>query len=143
MLAFTYTAHLEDGGVDGLLVRFPDIPEALTQGGSLEEATSQAEDALAVALEGYLERGRPFPKSTQPPPPGSAIAVVIPVRPIVAARWLLVEATRARGLSQVGLAKLIGRDEKSVRRMLTGHNASLSLMLAVLRTLGVRVGLAV
>lgn len=143
MKAITYTAHLEEQGEDGLLVRFPDVPEALTQGGSIEEATAEAEDALAVALESYLEMGLAFPSNTHPDATGSVIAVEVPVRPTVAARWLLLETMRSRGLSQVALAKLIGRDEKSVRRMLAGHNASLNLTLAALRQLGVRVALAI
>lgn len=65
-----YPAILEpDGG--GFMVSFPDIPEALTQGETLEEAREMAADALATAMEFYAEDGRPVP------PPGS-VAFVLP-----------------------------------------------------------------
>lgn len=43
------------------LVQFPDIPEALTQGATLEEARSAARSALETALDFYFEGGREVP----------------------------------------------------------------------------------
>ncbi|MGI9435070.1 MAG: type II toxin-antitoxin system HicB family antitoxin [Geminicoccaceae bacterium] len=51
----------DDGRV---VVSFRDVPEALTDGADHEEATFQAADALAAALEGYLDperNPRPLP----------------------------------------------------------------------------------
>lgn len=42
-------------------VRFPDLPEALTQGETLEQAIAMAADALVTAPDFYLEDGRPVP----------------------------------------------------------------------------------
>jgi antitoxin HicB len=44
------------------LVRFPAIPEALTEGETEEEARSNALDCVAVALEGYVKMGKPLPR---------------------------------------------------------------------------------
>ncbi|GAB2022482.1 type II toxin-antitoxin system HicB family antitoxin [Pseudolactococcus yaeyamensis] len=39
----------------GYSVRVPDVPEAITQGDTLEEAVSMAQNAVGLALEGYNE----------------------------------------------------------------------------------------
>jgi antitoxin HicB len=48
------------------LVRFPDIPEALTDGATREEALAEAADALAEALAGRINRGDNIPKPDAP-----------------------------------------------------------------------------
>jgi antitoxin HicB len=56
MLAYaaTLTPDEEDGGY---VVTFRDVPEAITQGDTLEEALHNAADVLTVALE-FLCRGQ-------------------------------------------------------------------------------------
>lgn len=46
------------------LVRFPDIPEALTCGSNREAALTEAREALVVILETYMKQGRPVPLPT-------------------------------------------------------------------------------
>jgi predicted RNase H-like HicB family nuclease len=50
---------------NGFLVRFRDVPEALTQGDDETDAMGMAEDALATALEFYFETDRlpPLPSA--------------------------------------------------------------------------------
>ena len=57
MLAYaaTLTPDEEDGG---FVVTFRDVPEAITQGDTLDEALHNAADALTVALDGYVGVGR-------------------------------------------------------------------------------------
>jgi antitoxin HicB len=52
----------------GYVVTFRDVPEAITQGETLDEARIMAADALRVALEFYSEDGRPMltPSPVQP-----------------------------------------------------------------------------
>ena len=71
------------------------------------------------------------------------IVVDVPVRLITAARWLLKREMRRRSMSQVALGILMGRDEKTVRRIVTGRGASLELALKALAVLGIRPALAV
>jgi antitoxin HicB len=47
------------------MVTFPDIPEAITQGESLEQARAVAQDALETALEFYFEEPRLVPKPSR------------------------------------------------------------------------------
>src|SRR5207302_7161261 len=46
----------------GVVVSFPDVPEAITQGDDMTDARAQAEEALGLALLTYPERGLPLPK---------------------------------------------------------------------------------
>lgn len=48
------------------LVTFPDIPEAITQGTSEEQAMKAAKDALETALDFYFEAGRMVPSPSSP-----------------------------------------------------------------------------
>jgi antitoxin HicB len=57
----TYPAAFEPDPAGGFCVSFRDIPEALTQGETIEEAREMAADALATAMEFYFEDRRPVP----------------------------------------------------------------------------------
>lgn len=72
-----YPVVLEAQPEGGFVVRFPDIPEAITQGDDEDEALLYAVDALETALEIYVEERRPLPV----PSPAEG-------RPVVrSARW--------------------------------------------------------
>lgn len=57
---YHYTLEQQDNG--WWLVRFPTIPEALTEGESEAEACVNAVDCVLVALDGYMNVGRPLPQ---------------------------------------------------------------------------------
>jgi antitoxin HicB len=65
MLAYPVklTRDKESGG---FVVTFPDIPEAITQGETVEEALEMAQDALETALDFYLEDRRAVPAPSKP-----------------------------------------------------------------------------
>lgn len=50
----------------GFFVSFPDIPEALTQGATFEDALEMGKDALETALEFYFEDQRTVPLPSKP-----------------------------------------------------------------------------
>lgn len=60
-MAARYRYKLERQENGWWLVRFPEIPEALTEGETEEEARANAVDCLSAALEGYVKAGRPLP----------------------------------------------------------------------------------
>lgn len=67
MTELVYFAALlpeEDGGYS---VTFPDVPGALTQGDTLEEAVANAREALELALEGMIEDGQDLPTAQHDP----------------------------------------------------------------------------
>jgi len=145
MTPIAYVAVIQQDGPSDFLVTFPDVPEAITQGESLEDARANAHDALAAALGGYLKRGWAFPVALKTTgdlaEPGSTLWETA-VEPKLAARARLVREMKTQGISNVGLAKRMGRDEKAVRLILSGRGASLDKTLEALRAVGVRAALA-
>jgi antitoxin HicB len=134
MQIFEYRARFEPGERKGtLVVSFPDVPEAITEGKGEAQARANAEDALGLALLSYPQRGLALPK----PRARGAKLVSIAVEPEIAAKLALLEAIRERGLSKSAFARLIGRDEKEVRRILDPrHSTKLSTLSEALRALG-------
>src|SRR5260370_30589776 len=58
---FAYPASLTRDANRRLLVRFPDLPEALTDGATEEEALREAADALSEALMSRVADGDTIP----------------------------------------------------------------------------------
>src|SRR3954463_11227567 len=59
-----YPAVLERGPRNALGAWFPDFPGCVAGGRSQEEAIERAERALAQAVDGWVEGGRPLPEPT-------------------------------------------------------------------------------
>jgi antitoxin HicB len=135
MRAYLYRAEFERGSRRGVVVSFPDVPEAITQGRDAADARAMAEEALGLALLSYLERGLPLPR-----PRAKARSLVdIAVAPDVAAKLAVLEAFKAAGISKSELSRRLGKDEKEVRRMLDPrHPTKLPALTAALRALGKR-----
>ena len=55
-----YPVRLEADEIGRLVVHFPDLPEALTDGGDVDEALAEASDCLAEALAGRIHRRNTF-----------------------------------------------------------------------------------
>ena len=140
MRTFVYRARFEPGDHRGVVVSFPDVPEAITEGRDEADAFVQAEEALGLALLTYPARGLPLPRSRAR---GGGL-VSISVEPSVAAKLALLEAMRAKGMSQRAFARLIGKDEKEARRILDPkHATKIATLTAALRKLGQRLVIAV
>ena len=145
MTPVAYLASIEQQGPSDFLVRFADVPEAISQGDTLQAARLNAYDALQAALEGYLEMDRALPARSEivlEAVPAGVSLWDTAVDPKLAARARVVAEMKVQGVSNVGLAKLMGRDEKAVRLILGGRGASLEKTLEALRALGVRPALA-
>jgi antitoxin HicB len=119
-MAFGYRYKLERQENGWWLVRFPGIPEALTEGETQEEAQANAVDCVVAALEGYMKAGRPLPRR------GAGHAgrdrAVLPS--LVTAKLAVYETMRQRGWSKLKLAKQLGMPENSVRRLLDLRHSS-------------------
>ncbi len=115
---YRYTLHRQENG--WWLVRFPGIPEALTEGETKEEARANARDCVITALEGYMKAGKPLPR-TGAGHSGPDRAVL---PSLVTAKLAVYETMRARRWTKVKLAKELGMSENSVRRLLDLHHSS-------------------
>jgi len=119
-MAFGYRYTLERQENGWWLVRFPGIPEALTEGETEEEARTNAVDCVIAALEGYMKAGKPLPRG-HAAHSGRGRAVL---PSLVTAKLAVYETMRARGWSKLKLAKQLGMPENSVRRLLDlRHNS--------------------
>jgi antitoxin HicB len=116
-VAFGYPCKLERQDNGWWLVRFPDVPEALTEGETKEAAIENAKDCLIAALEGYMKAGRAIPR-----PPFKGERIVLPS--LVTAKLAVYVNMRKHGWSKVKLAKEMGMPENSVRRLLDLRHSS-------------------
>jgi antitoxin HicB len=113
-MAFGYRYNLERQENGWWLVRFPGIPEALTEGETRDEAQTNALDCVITALEGYMKAGRPLPRhGVGHSGPNRAV-----LPSLVTAKLAVYETMRTRGWSKARLAKALGVPENSVRRLL-------------------------
>ena len=103
---------VEDEG--WFVVTFPDVPEAITCGKSVEESLYLAEDALLVSLTFYTDAWAPIPV----PSPLSDGQVLIKIPPLQSAKLALYAEMRERGVSQSDLADMLGAGESDIRDLL-------------------------
>lgn len=61
MSRFAFPVTLETRQNGWILVSYPDVPEALTEGETKQEALEEAQDCLIGALGGYIVRRWPIP----------------------------------------------------------------------------------
>lgn len=121
----------EDGSI---LVIFPDVPEALTEGKTEAEAMAQAQNCLVAALGGYVNARRAIPQSS--PARGRA---TIPLPALIAAKIVLYGAMRAHGVGSTALAARLGLSEGAVRRLIDlDHRSHIGQIETALRALGQR-----
>src|SRR4051812_12452510 len=119
---------------DGVTVTALDIPELVTCGDTRAEALARAEDALVMALSFYTDEARPLPR---PSPANGRPVVGVPA--LVAAKLALHDAMLAAGVSNVELSRMIGLDEKAVRRLRDPlHRSHIGSVETALRALGQR-----
>ena len=95
-----------------VLVSFPDVPEALTEGATVEDALREATDCLVAALGGYIGGGRWIPEPSDRP---STRLVKLPA--LVAAKVALYQAMLRQRLSKAALAERLGLAESAVDRL--------------------------
>jgi antitoxin HicB len=60
-----YPAIITEGPEGGFRVQFTDLPEAFTEGETLEEALAQAAEVLTLTLEGRLDEGMDIPMPSE------------------------------------------------------------------------------
>ena len=135
-LAWPVDQQRQEGGA--ILVSFPDIPEALTEGATETEALTQARDCLIAAIGGYVGERRPIPN---PSPAHGRALVALPA--LMAATVALYGAMRAQGVGNTALAAKLGLSEGAVRRLINlDHRSHIGQIEAALQALGQRLTVA-
>lgn len=125
----TFTPQ-EEGG---FTVTFRDIPEAITQGDDMNEASEWAADALATAMEFYFEDSRQVPMPSAP----QEGDVLIDLAPSVAAKVLLLNEMLAQKVSQAELARRMHTRPQEIQRVVNlGHATKIDTLAAAFQALG-------
>lgn len=136
-MVFYASLVADDSG--GYVVTFPDVPEAITQGDTVEEALTEAQDALVAALGFYVEAGEALPR-----PRRRKDLHPIAVPPLVAAKLALYDAMRAEGMTGAKLARKLKVADTTVRRLLDlDHRSHIEEVERALEALGRRLVVSV
>ena len=133
-----YPVNLERQKDGSVLVSFPDIPEALTEGATEEEALAEAEDCLIAALGGYIQARHAIPR----PSPGRGASDCSASSPRCRqVSPLLRDACGRR--RQHCARRTAGVTEGAVRRLIDpDHRSHIGQVEAALRALGQRLVVA-
>ncbi len=140
MRKLEYPCALEENEESGgFVASFPDIPEALTGGGTVAEALEMAEDALSVAMTFYLEEDRDVPLPSR----RRAGQCLVSPSALMSLKVALREALKESGKRPADLARMIDLDFKGISRVLDPtHATKLATLETALRALGKRVLIA-
>ena len=135
MRRFQYPATLTREKQGGFMVRFADLPEAITSGTDRQDALTQAADCLEEAIAGRIADGLEIPRPSAPRRNQILVAVPAPT----AAKAALYLALHEARIKNTELARRLGCDEKEVRRMLDPrHPTKLPRIQQALEALGKR-----
>lgn len=130
-----YPALFAPAPEGGYVVTFRDIPEAITQGETMEDATAMAADALLTAMDFYFEDRRAVPAPSKAEP-GEQL---VELPPSVAAKVLLLNELLAQGISNSELARRMGTTKQEVNRIVDlGHTTKIDTLALALGTVGRR-----
>ena len=117
----------------GYTVTFPDIPEAITCGKSIEDALYHAKDALESAMDFYFDDRRPVPAPSKPKR-GQPV-VTLPAS--LCAKILLLNEMLRQKVPPAELARRIGTTRQEVNRLTNiRHTSKIDRIDAALQALG-------
>lgn len=137
-MRFVYPYETERDGAS-VIVRFPDVPGALTQVDPGEDLDELTHDCLLAALGGHLQI-----RQTPPPPSAARGRPVITLDILTSAKLALAMAMAEANMSKVGLAELLDVNEKVVRRLLDlDHVSRIDRLESALECLGKRLEVSV
>ena len=130
---YVFAARLEPDPDGGIIVTFPDVPEAITHGEDRAEARKNAQEALGLALRGYLADGEALPARKSK---GKGL-VEIPVEADDALKIAVIEAFNQAGISKAEFARRLGKAVTEAQRILDpDHPTKLPALDAALAILG-------
>jgi antitoxin HicB len=117
-----YAAKLTPGLPEegGYTVTFRDVPEAITDGETLEDALKYAAEALELALEHYLDERRQSPIPT--PPRKGEYLIALPVS--LSLKCALLNEMIRQDVRPAELAKRLKTSKQEVNRLTTLSHAT-------------------
>ncbi|CAN0620574.1 Antitoxin HicB 2 [Burkholderia multivorans] len=130
MLRYPAKFEPEDGGH---VVTFRDIPEAITQGDTIDEAREMAADALLTAMDFYFEDKRPVPAPSKAM--NGETLVALPAS--ASAKILLLNEMLTQKVTPSELARRLNTRPQDVNRIVNlGHATKIDTIAEALAALG-------
>ena len=137
---YSYPVRLEPDEEGRLVVHFPDLPEALTDGADKVEALAEAADCSSEALAGRINRGEDIP----PPSRLRRGQRWVAPDPAMALKASLYSALLAREMSVADLAHRLGIDDRKAARLVDPRaSGRLSSLESALSSLGYSIAIEV
>ena len=134
-----YPAKISPDG-ERWLVKFRDIPEALTGGATQEEALEMAADALLTAMDFYFEDQRPVPM----PSKARKGEVMVELPASVSAKVLLLNEMLTQNVRPASLARRMGTTAQEINRVMDlHHKTKIDTLAQAMNALGKRFELRV
>ena len=135
---FSYPARLEPDEEGRLVVHFPDLPDALTDGADETEALSEASDCLSTALAARIANGEDIPAPSRL----RRGQYLVAPDATMALKAALYGALRTRKMTVADLARRLDVDYRQAARLVDPRAASKLVSLeAALAQLGYRVAI--
>jgi antitoxin HicB len=130
-----YPVNLKKASEGGYIVTFPDIPEAITQGETVEDSLQHAQEALESAMEFYFEDRRRVPAPSRPRPRQH----VVELPASLTAKVLLLNEMLRQNIRPAELARRIGTTPQEINRLTNiRHTTKIDRIDDALRALGKR-----
>ncbi len=138
MKRFSFPATFRPDDDGGFVVTFRDLPEAITQGDTEQQALIEAADCLEEAIAARIDDKLDIPEPS--PSCDREHIVMVPIQTALKATLYL--AMKEDAITKVQLARLLEVDEKEVRRILDPrHGTKLLTIERALAALGRRIEL--
>ncbi len=129
-----------DKEVGGYVVTFPDVPEAITEGDTIEEAMAMGSEALTLALTFYTEKNKDLPAPSAP----KRGMRMVPVPALAETKFKLYSALRSAGIKKIDLARRLKCSPSQVDRLLDiTHASRFEHLEAAFRAIGMRLTVGV
>lgn len=139
MFAYPVTLMPEKKGT-GFVVTFPDIPEAITQGNTVEEALKMAAEALESAMDFYFEDRREVPMPSAP----KRRQHVVELPTSLVAKILLLNEMIRQNIRPAELARRLKTRPQDINRLIDlKHTTKIDAVAIAVKALGKTLELSV
>jgi len=123
-----------------IMAEFRDVPGAMTEAATEQEALYWAKDALLVLLSGYMDKHRPIPAPSE----RRRGEQLVEVPPMQAMKLAIYQAMLDQDVTQASLAASMGVDGRQLRRILDlDHSTRLDHLVRALEVLGKQVSVTI